>query len=109
MRYINLTGVQVRIVDLDSQVHIYIPEGRVQIGMRYPERIVEDGFPISVATVDGVIGLPPAQDGITYIVPSAVAMLVQRADVLSPGQLVRDDDGEVLYAEGFQRFVPPAS
>jgi len=69
---------------------------------------VEESF-ISIAEVDGVEivesdrgsvqGLPEAQDGVLFVVSRMVADAIgseTRDDLVSPGELIRDDQGRVI-------------
>ena len=51
-------------------------------------------YPVSVQETGTVEGLPGPKHGVYYIVSSLVRLaLPDRNDLLSPGQLVRDDEG----------------
>jgi hypothetical protein len=55
------------------------------------------GVPIVAETLGAVEGLPDPTDGVCYIVSGMVrAAVPDRADVLSPGALIRDDAGRVV-------------
>jgi hypothetical protein len=56
-----------------------------------------DGVPLTVTTPGVVTGLPDAQDGVLLIASAMVRLAVpDRMDVASPGQLVRNDAGQVV-------------
>ena len=59
-----------------------------------------DVFTVSRPTLGEITGLPPAQDGVIFIVSALVAETASRGDVMSPGELVRDSGGMVIGAKG---------
>lgn len=73
-----------------------------------PEMIPYRGFDISV-TIAGslreIIGLPDPEPGVVCIVSKAVADAAprHRGDLVSPGELIRDADGNVVGCDGLTR------
>ena len=65
-----------------------------------------DGIPVYRVTFGVVTGLPDhPTDGVIYVVSGMVAAAAPRADVFSPGDLVRDDKGVVVGCRGLTRSV----
>ena len=66
-----------------------------------------EGFPVLQAIVGEVTGLPPPQDGVTYIVSALVANALKgiRSDVVStmPHGAVLSPSGRIIAVKGFQR------
>ena len=62
-----------------------------------------DGIIVERVYRDEIAGLPDPQEGVVYIASAVIAADVRRPDVLSPGRLVRDDDGAVIGAAGLVR------
>lgn len=61
-----------------------------------------DGIPIFDTVFGDVTGLPPVTDGVFFIVSRIVKNAVpNRKDVLVPGAPIRDDNGVVIGADGF--------
>lgn len=61
-----------------------------------------DGINISTATFGPVVGLPEREDGTMFIVSGMVkSASTGRRDLVSPGELVRGADGEVIGCRGF--------
>jgi len=61
-----------------------------------------DGINISTATFGSVVGLPERADDTLYIVSAMVKSAAgERRDLVSPGELVRDDSGNVIGCKGF--------
>ena len=53
-------------------------------------------------TFGNVTGLPAPQDGVLFIVSALVAAAApSRSDLLSPGELVRNSDGQPIGCTGF--------
>jgi hypothetical protein len=57
-------------------------------------------LPVSRPTMGEITGLPPAEEGVMIIVSALVAEAANRADVYSPGELIRSADGAVIGAKG---------
>jgi len=89
----------------------------VNTGMRLPSRgiarvksatqVVDNikGVTIYRSTFEGTIeGLPDPVDGIVYIVSALALNAVpkHRNDVVAPGNLVRDDQGQPVGCSGFR-------
>lgn len=102
MDFINLTPHQISIVRDDESVLIVPPSGTVC-------RVTTTRTPVD--TIDGVViyrtafgkidYIPPKIDGTMYIVSALVkAALPSRYDIVSPGDLVRDDGGNVIGCKG---------
>jgi hypothetical protein len=63
---------------------------------------VVDGINVSTATFGPVVGLPLVADATLYIVSAMVkSAATGRTDLVSPGELVRDDSGNVIGCKGF--------
>ncbi len=62
-----------------------------------------DGIPLVRGTYGEVTGLPPAQDGVLYVVSALVrAALPDRKDLASPAKLVRDEKGNITGCEALE-------
>jgi len=103
MKIINLTPHAVRVLRPDGELAFAIsPSGAVA-------RVTTDTLPIGTVagavvsvTIPGrVAGLPDATLGTVLLVSLAVrAAVPTRADVLSPGELVRDAAGQPIGCRG---------
>ena len=61
-------------------------------------------IPVYIPTLGQVIDLPDPQKGIGYLVSALVAdALPEREDLYSPGELVRDEEGVIVGANGLSR------
>lgn len=62
------------------------------------------GIPTYKTTYGKVEGLPDETEGVYYIVSAMVLNhpeLVNRKDLLSPGELIRDENGQPIGCNGF--------
>lgn len=60
---------------------------------------------VSLPVLGEVTDLLPAENGVILVVSALVAGAVNRADVLSPGELIRDAGGNVVGAHGLCAYV----
>lgn len=91
--------------DADGNIRNFAPSGavaRVVITSAVDGAI--DGINVFKTTYGAVDGLPDPVDGVVYAVSRLVLnACVDRADLVSPGDLLRDDKGVVIGANGFSR------
>ena len=76
------------------------------------ETITTEGlnFEITASEFGEVVGLPEKEDGLLLIVSRLVAQAcADRDDLLVPGELIRDENGNVIGARGFSRVSTKAS
>jgi hypothetical protein len=71
---------------------------RVQLASELP-------VPVFATEMGEVVDLPAPVDGVLLIVSALVADSVRRADVMSPGELVRDDKGNVVGCKGLTTYT----
>lgn len=110
--YLNLTPHALYVKTVDGE-YITIPpdaEGpaRVIYDRLPPEQTTIQGHEISVAVAGSpreIIGLPEPEEGVVLIVAKAVgdAAPASRGDLMSPGRLLRDEDGKVIGCDGLTR------
>lgn len=62
-----------------------------------------DGVPVVSTGFGPVVGLPGPVPGTTYVVSGLVASAARREDVLSPGELVRNEAGQPIGCRGLSR------
>jgi len=60
---------------------------------------------VSLPVMGEVTDLPPAEAGVILVVSALVAGAVNRQDVMSPGELIRDGAGNVIGAKGLCAYV----
>lgn len=107
---INATSKQVCLaIDNGPIVKVYEPSELLVVRVDTTWEVVADieGFPVLQATTGEVTGLPPVQDGVTYIVSPLVANALKgiRSDVVSPltQGAILDFRGQIQAVKGFQR------
>ena len=61
------------------------------------------GIPTVTTAFGEVTGLPEAKEDVFLIVSGMVASAAPRTDVLSPGDLVRDENGRPIGCRGLRR------
>jgi len=99
LKLVNLTPHMLKLVndfgvlELDSAGVARVSSTQEEIG-----RVV--GVPLVRATFGAVTGLPEPVEGTLYVVSALVrAALPARGDLASPGDLVRDEKGNVIGAK----------
>ena len=102
-KFINLTP-HALVIHTGNGVVTLAPSGEVA---RVPSHDLTcldiDGIPTVSSSYGKVTGLPAPQEGVTLIVSGMVASHSPRRDVVSPGPLVRDDEGNVTGCKGLRR------
>lgn len=105
---INLTPHGVNILGQDGHTVLVVPPpsgdvARVATIDQPMNGLVIDGatIPVSSPTMGDVVGLPAPQQGVVLLVSALVRAAVPgRADVVSPGPLVRGQDGQPIGCRG---------
>ena len=95
----NRTPHAVKIVDNNGAIlKEFAPSGDVARLQPTTEVVGEvAGVPVTSTSYGEPIGLPEEKEGVGYIVSALLrTTLVNRNDLFSPGQLVRDDNGNVI-------------
>jgi len=104
MKIINLTPHALSIVG-DNGTLTIPPSGtvaRLAVTRTALAPVVVDGvsLTISLPVMGDVTDLPSAVDDVILVVSALVAGAVNRTDVYSPGELIRDGAGNVIGARG---------
>ena len=102
----NLTPHILNIVAADGTVVNIEPSGIVP-RVSSSQEIVEviNGINVSHEVLGDVIDLPAPEEGVVLVVSRLVASAVSgRNDVLVPGALLRNDQGQVIGANGLARL-----
>lgn len=110
--YRNLTPHPLNVRALDGSTVTITPDSRGVARVVYdrlpPEQIKIDGHEVAVAVAGSpreIIGLPEPEEDVVLIVAKAVADAAPawRGDLMSPGRLIRDEDGTVIGCDGLTR------
>ena len=109
MQVINATPHAISLANEAGEVvKTYEPSGLVVRCATSSQEVEQlDGFPVRRTQFGEVTGLPPVQEGVTYIVSLLVANALagSRSDVVSPltdATAIRKD-GQVIAVKGFQQ------
>jgi len=105
MKFINLTPHDITVIlNAAGGSKTFAKSGTIARVTQVTEVFqVVDGINISTATFGPVVGLPERKDDTLYIVSAMVIKSASsdRSDLVSPGELVRDDSGNVIGCKGF--------
>lgn len=101
----NLTPHEVRVVLGNGNVLTFPASGEVARVASQTVQVDQLGaIPVVHLVFGDVVGLPDPEDEVINIVSSLVrAACPQRGDLLSPGELVRDEKGAVVGCKNLQR------
>lgn len=112
VRYINLTPHALYIRDMSGEFITIPPDAEGPARVIYdhlpPEQVRIGGSEVAVAVagpVREIVGLSDPQPDIVFVVAKAVADAApaHRGDLMSPGRLIRDEDGKVIGCDGLTR------
>jgi len=104
MKFINLTPHDVVVILADGASKTFNRDGTVaRVNQTASVVQIVDGVSISTVRFGDVVGLPEPVTGTMFIVSALVksALAGRRTDVVSPGDLVRDANGNVIGCKGF--------
>ena len=111
MQLVNLTPHVLTIEALDGSTLTLSPSGtvaRLRVDRRTCTPLEVDGRSVGLSrpTLGGAVNLPSPEQapGTIYVVSTLVADVVKRADVMSPGELVKDE-GRPLKCRGLNCFA----
>jgi hypothetical protein len=104
MKIINLTPHSLTLVGENGTL-VVPPSGiiaRLAVTRTALAPVTIDGVTLSVThpVMGDVTDIPSAVDGVIYVASALVAGAVNRGDVMSPGELIRDSAGNVIGARG---------
>ena len=110
MKVINLTPHTINICDESGNVvKSYPPTGNARVNTEFRDLLPIDGVPAKSVSYSETTGLPPAEEGVFYLVSMVVAQANPgRADLLcpntAPGEVVRDAGGQIVGVKSFARY-----
>ena len=102
----NATPHALQVMNKDGEIKNIPPSG---ICPRVIEKITPIGefnnFPFGLIQMGEVEGLPDPQQGVLLIVSRMVLTAASnRADLICPGELVRDNAGKIIACKGFYKI-----
>lgn len=110
--YRNLTPHALKVRTLNGTYITIAPDERGAARVIYdhlpPEQVQINGHEVAVAVAGApreITGLPEPEEDVVLIVAKAVADAApaHRGDLMSPGKLIRDEDGTVIGCDGLTR------
>lgn len=109
MKILNLTPHSLTLVG-DNGTLVVPPSGqvaRLTVTRKEITPIEIDGFilPVNRPTLGAITGIPEREHGVILVVSALVAEAVRRADVMSPGELLRDGFGAIVGARGLCSYA----
>jgi len=106
MNFVNLTPHTLNIIEEDGSVYTLPASGQVaRVEVERTVDFVMDGIEVFSTVYGQVTGLPERQRDTAYIVSALVAQAAKRSDVYSPGELVRNEAGQVIGCRGLTYHV----
>ena len=103
IRFVNLTPHTLNIHGEDEVITL-APTGEVaRVATVNVSGDAIRGIPTVRTTLGHVTGLPDLMHGTVLIVSGMVASAAPREDVMSPGDLVRDENGRPVGCKGLRR------
>lgn len=99
---INLTPHEIVVINNNNKIS-FPPSGKIA---RINTNIIQvgeiDGIPLFQSEMTTVTGLPDPSVDTWYIVSMAIrSAMPNRKDILSPGELIRNDNGQPIGCNGF--------
>jgi hypothetical protein len=115
MRIVNLTphALNLHGTDATSELATLVitvpPSGtvaRLAVSRKAIATVTFNGVKIGIcqSSFGDITGLPVPEAGTVFVVSALVAEAAKRADVFSPGELVRDEVGVVIGANGLTAY-----
>lgn len=104
MQFINLTPHTINIHSNGNITNV-APSGNIaRVSTRYQHSNTVSDINIYNCVYGDIDGLPDSQDDTIYIVSGVVKSAVpNRMDVMSPGELIRDNDGKPIGCNGLRQ------
>ena len=102
MKFINLTPHDITVF-MSGDYKTFTKSGTIaRVSQETTVVRTVDGINISTATFGPVVGLPePSPDTLLIVSGMVKSASTGRSDLVSPGELVRGADGEVIGCRGF--------
>ena len=98
INYINLTP---HVINEATSGLSFMPEPvPARVSVQY-EEVYSGVIPLYKTVYGEVVGLPPQIENTKYIVSLLVCQASKRNDLVSPGELIRDDYGNPIGCKGF--------
>lgn len=102
LEFVNLTPHALNIKDMEGKIITIEPYGLIARVSTEQVQVGEiNGTAIYKTQFGDIVDLPEPKEGIIYIVSKITQSAAkERTDLLSPGNLSRDDEGNIIGCEG---------
>lgn len=101
MNILNLTPHNLTIHNGEGESTTIAPSGIVaRVAAEKENTGCIDGIPVFKTAFGEIQDLPEAQEGVIYVASLLVAQAAKRADVFSPGELLRNEQGQPIGCLG---------
>jgi hypothetical protein len=102
MKFINLTPHDVTVINNNNKRTFHRDGTIARVSQISTVVEVVDGVTISAVRFGDVVGLPQPVDGVKFIVSALVkSACPNRTDLVSPGDQIRDENGNVIGCKQF--------
>lgn len=108
MKLVNLTPHALNVVTGADTLVTIEPSGDIaRVSVQYTIKGNCNGIPLYETIYGNLQGLPEPAEGTMYVVSTLVASAAKelgRDDILSPGELVRDENGQPVGCRGLVKW-----
>ena len=103
MKFVNLTPHAIHLIDANNNMTTFPPDGTVaRVSTSSMPAYNFNGIDVVRQVTGPVVALPKCALGVIWIVSAMVRMArPDRHDLVSPGDLVRDDQGNIIGCRNF--------
>lgn len=108
MKVVNLTPHTLNVCNAEGDpLAEFPPSGKTaRIDVQYRQtgrlNLDETDVPVFEAEYGDIEGLPAPEEGVVFVVSGMVKAQTDREDVFSPGELIRDEDGNPKGCKGLK-------
>lgn len=102
MNFVNCTPHAINVYNGETLVATFPPSGTVTRVSTFPQLIATLGsIQLFVNQYGPIVDLPAQEKNVMYIVSAMVRSASSRTDIVSPGELVRNEQGQPIGCQGF--------
>lgn len=109
MKVVNLTPHPLTLVGNNGTLNVPASGqiARLAVTRQMLAPVTVDGveLPVNHPALGDIVGLPDPQPGVLLVVSALVAEAAERLDVMSPGELLRDENGVIIGAKGLCSYA----
>jgi hypothetical protein len=109
MKIVNMTPHPLTLVGNNGTLNVPVSGqvARLAVTRQILAPVTVDGveLPVNCPVLGDIVGLPDPQTGVILVVSALVAEAAERLDVMSPGELLRDENGGIIGAKGLSSYA----